>query len=160
MKDFMKCTGIEAVNVDRRIGERIRRRRTMLGLTQEQLAESLGISYQQVQKYETGANRVTAGRLFQIGQRLDTDIAYFVADLHPANGNSADLDDSGSGGDNISSRAVIELVRNFQSIESDSLRNSVLNLVRNMANEVDVTDESAPSVEPSIAPRYASNGAI
>ena len=55
---------ISASEVDRIVGERIRRRRILTGLTQDQLGEALGVSYQQIQKYETGANRVSAGRLY------------------------------------------------------------------------------------------------
>src|SRR5215475_15467261 len=70
--------------VDDHVGSRIRLRRTLLGMTQEQLAGALGISYQQIQKYETGANRVSAGRLFEIGQRMDVEVGYFFEGLDTA----------------------------------------------------------------------------
>ena len=57
-------------SVDRHVGERIRRRRAEVGLTQEDLGRILEISYQQIQKYETGANRISAGRLFEVGRAL------------------------------------------------------------------------------------------
>ena len=60
-----------ASEVDTIVGERIRRRRILAGLTQDQLGEALGVSYQQIQKYETGANRVSAGRLYLLAERLD-----------------------------------------------------------------------------------------
>ena len=75
--------GKVAKRVDDHVGERIRERRTMMGLTQEHLAKALDISYQQVQKYETGANRVSAGRLFEIAKRLEVDVAYFFENLEP-----------------------------------------------------------------------------
>ena len=59
---------LEPASLDRRIGERIRLRRTELGMTQHQLAAALGVSYQQIQKYENGANRISAARLWQIGR--------------------------------------------------------------------------------------------
>ncbi|HIF09166.1 MAG TPA: XRE family transcriptional regulator, partial [Sneathiellales bacterium] len=62
-----------AKRVDEHVGERIRHLRTTLGLTQEQLSSALGISYQQIQKYETGANRVSAGRLYEIAMELDVE---------------------------------------------------------------------------------------
>lgn len=130
-KSFAK-QDLSSTQIDRHIGERIRRRRTLLGLTQEQLADALGISYQQVQKYETGANRVTAGRLFQIGQSLQCDVAFFYQDLAET---PADPAQATQGGVDVSSRAVIELVRNFQAIESEALRSSLLNLARNIASE-------------------------
>lgn len=70
--------------VDDHVGARIRLRRTLLGMTQEQLAVALSISYQQIQKYETGANRVSAGRLFEIGQRLGVNVSFFFEGLDPS----------------------------------------------------------------------------
>jgi len=63
------------------IGFRIRKRRTELGITQLQLARLLGLSYQQVQKYETGLNRISAGRLYQISKFLFVDVGYFFKEL-------------------------------------------------------------------------------
>lgn len=63
--------------IEKSIGVAIRKRRTELGLTQEQLAKKLGLSYQQIQKYETGLNRITAGRLLLISKILFTDLDYF-----------------------------------------------------------------------------------
>ena len=98
-----KIEQLDAADIDRHVGDRIRRRRVMLGLTQEQLGEALGISYQQIQKYETGANRVSAGRLFMISQILEVGIATLFDGL----GEDVDRDV------NNTSRHVIELVRAF-----------------------------------------------
>lgn len=105
------------------VGERIRTRRTELGLTQEELARRLSISYQQVQKYETGANRISAGRLYEIAQTLATEVSYFFEgfDSERAAGQLA------HGGHN---RASIELVRNFQEIEQENLRAAVATLLK------------------------------
>jgi transcriptional regulator with XRE-family HTH domain len=65
------------VEVDRHVGARIRERRLMLGITQEELANLIGVTYQQEHKYESGVNRVSAGRLFDIAQALGVDVAYF-----------------------------------------------------------------------------------
>ena len=73
--------GILAKRVDAHVGGRIRDRRTSLGLTQEHLANALNLSYQQVQKYETGANRVSAGRLYEISKILQSDVSLFFDDL-------------------------------------------------------------------------------
>ena len=117
-----------AKRVDEYVGEQIRRRRTVLGLTQEQLASALKISYQQVQKYETGANRVSAGRLFEIAQHLDVGVAYFFDGVEP--------DMSGRvlphGG---RSRTTIELVRNFSEISDPAVRNAVASLVKSLCGE-------------------------
>lgn len=132
MGQKITAQSLSSTQIDRHIGDRVRRRRTLLGLTQEQLADALGISYQQVQKYETGANRVTAGRLYQIALCLQCDVAFFYDELGGFSRTDRDDDVALL---NVSSRAVIELVRAFQSIESDSLRASLLNLARNIAAE-------------------------
>jgi transcriptional regulator with XRE-family HTH domain len=64
-------------DVDRHVGARLRDRRIMLGLSQQQLAQPLGLSYQQVHKYERGINRVTSGRLYDLAQVLGVDVGYF-----------------------------------------------------------------------------------
>jgi len=113
-----------AAKIDQQVGDRIRRRRTLLGYTQEQLAEALDISYQQIQKYETGANRVSAGRLYQIAQRLEAPVSYFFDGL------GVDFEAETAQGSSGSNRATIELVRNFNQITDASVRNSVAALVK------------------------------
>lgn len=118
--------GILAKRVDAYVGERIRDRRTSLGLTQEHLASSLQISYQQVQKYETGANRVSAGRLFELARILDIDVSYFFEGLNE----QAEIEPLDHGGKN---RSAIELVRNFASIENQTVRAALSGLVKTIA---------------------------
>jgi transcriptional regulator with XRE-family HTH domain len=65
------------MEVDLYVSSRIRGRRTMLGLTQQQLAERIGVTYQQAHKYETGMNRISAGRLYQLAQALEVEVSYF-----------------------------------------------------------------------------------
>jgi transcriptional regulator with XRE-family HTH domain len=74
-----------AQDVDRYIGARIRARRIMLGLTQQQMAELVGVTYQQAHKYEKGINRVSAGRLYSIAQALGVEVSYFFEGLQTAN---------------------------------------------------------------------------
>jgi transcriptional regulator with XRE-family HTH domain len=66
-----------AQDVDRYIGARIRARRIMLGLTQQRIAELVGVTYQQAHKYEKGINRISAGRLYRIAQALGVEVSYF-----------------------------------------------------------------------------------
>lgn len=73
-----------ANSIDLHIGKRLRRRRRLLGMTQKQLAESVGIRFQQIQKYECGANRVTASRLYELAVALNVPVNYFYASLQPA----------------------------------------------------------------------------
>ena len=80
MTDLEKTT-LSASDVDRLVGDRIRRRRILMGLTQDQLGESLGISYQQIQKYEKGTNGVSSIRLLQLSNYLKVPINYFFEDF-------------------------------------------------------------------------------
>ena len=75
-----------ALDVDRYVSLRIRQRRIMLGLTQQQMAELIGVTYQQAHKYETGINRISAGRLYQIARALGVEISYFFEDVEPGSG--------------------------------------------------------------------------
>lgn len=113
-----------AKRVDSHVGGRIRKRRTLLGLTQEQLASALSISYQQVQKYETGANRVSAGRLYQISQELSVEVGYFFEGI-----DTETPQEMPHGGRN---RPTIELAKNFSEIDNPSVRAAVSNLVRTL----------------------------
>ena len=115
-----------AKRVDAYVGERIRERRAALGLTQEHLARALEISYQQVQKYETGANRVSVGRLFEISGKLEVDIAYFFEGLD-ANSEIVPLEHGGK------NRSAIELVRNFAGVTDPEVRSAVSGLVKSLA---------------------------
>ncbi len=117
-----------AKRVDEHVGERIRQRRTTLGFTQEQLSAALEISYQQVQKYETGANRVSAGRLFEIAGHLSVDVGYFFDGLDPE-ARQGPLPHGGR------DRVTIELVRNFSSIEGADVRHAVSALVKTLCAE-------------------------
>jgi transcriptional regulator with XRE-family HTH domain len=122
-------------SVDLHVGSRLRLRRTLLGMTQDQLATMLGISYQQVQKYETGANRISVSRLFEIGRRLDTDISYFVEGLQ----DGAKTKEPAHGGRN---RIAIDLVRNFLEIANEDQRAALATLVKTLKP---ATDEAEPT---------------
>lgn len=116
-----------AKRVDDYVGERIRLRRTMLGLTQEDLASALKISYQQVQKYETGANRVSAGRLYEIARDLDTDISFFFQGFEPG-ARPTVLEHGGR------NRSTIELVRQFDNVKDSGIRAAIGGLVKSLVD--------------------------
>ena len=109
------------------VAKRIRTRRLEVGMTQQQAAGLLGISFQQLQKYEHGANRITAGRLFQLAEALDTNIAYF---FDGCDSDAAPRREPDKG--HISTTESLRLVRQFNAIPSDSLKRSVLNLMRSL----------------------------
>jgi transcriptional regulator with XRE-family HTH domain len=111
--------------IDQHVGERIRARRAELGLTQEQLAQALHVSYQQVQKYETGANRISAGRIFEIARGLGVDVGYFFEGLGlDQPGEQPALEHGGK------QRSAIELVRKFGQIRDPQVRSAIAGLVK------------------------------
>ena len=118
----------DSATLDRHVGERIRHRRAEMGLTQEDLGRILQISYQQIQKYETGANRISAGRLFEVGRVLTVEMSYFFDGYDGAKPSSA----LPHGGHN---RAAIELVRNFLELRDETLRNAVTTLLRALRDQ-------------------------
>jgi transcriptional regulator with XRE-family HTH domain len=124
----MATRRLEQGRVDFHIGGRIRLRRAELGLTQEDLAALLGISYQQVQKYEAGTNRVSAGRLFEIARTLNVDLAYFF-DGYDGAARQSPLPHGGH------NRAAIELVRNFLDLKDETLRSAVTTLLRALRDQ-------------------------
>ncbi|MEX0922505.1 MAG: helix-turn-helix transcriptional regulator [Rhodovibrionaceae bacterium] len=112
-------------SIERRVGQRIRERRTMLGLTQQQLAELIGVTYQQAHKYERGINRISAGRLFQIARVLGVEMNFFF--------------DKGNDSDTIAltdrQRMCLDIARNFARIRNDRSREALSLLCRVMADE-------------------------
>jgi transcriptional regulator with XRE-family HTH domain len=109
-------------SVEKYVGQRIRERRTMLGLTQQQLAEMIGVTYQQAHKYERGINRVSAGRLFEIARVLGVDIGFFYEGL---NNEDSRL--------NERQRMCLDLARNFTRISNDRHQEAVSQLCRVLA---------------------------
>ena len=119
--------------VDRHVGLRIRLRRKELGISQEKLAESIGLTFQQVQKYERAANRVSASKLWEVARALNTNIAYFYEGLGRDGGISGDL---GSGLEEfLLTTDGMELARYFPQIQKPRVRRQILELVRSMASE-------------------------
>lgn len=116
---------VRSRRIDQHVGERIRLRRTELGLTQEQLASALDVSYQQVQKYETGANRISAGRIFEIARKLKVEIGYFFDGLALEHGDGSEPLEHGG-----RNRTAIELVRKFALIDDPEVRSAIAGLVK------------------------------
>jgi transcriptional regulator with XRE-family HTH domain len=114
--------------VDRHVGARIRLRRTLVGLSQMALGERLGVSFQQVQKYERGSNRVSASTLYRLGEVLDVPVSFFFDDM-------AGESQRGSGGEGVLlKRETLELVRAYYRIEEEQ-RAAVLSLLRSMGRD-------------------------
>ncbi|MBF9032481.1 helix-turn-helix domain-containing protein [Rhodobacterales bacterium HKCCE3408] len=109
--------------VDVHVGKRVRHRRWMVGMTQQQLAEQVGIKFQQIQKYETGMNRVSASRLWDIAAALRVDIRYFFEGLSASPGTDETLPDL------LSDKEALDLVRCYYSIP-EAQRRRLFDLAR------------------------------
>jgi len=112
-------------DIDRHVGARIRERRIMLGLTQQQLADLIGVTYQQAHKYERGINRVSAGRLFEVAQVLSVPVSYFFDGL----------EQEGERGISPRERMCLELARNFAHIPNERHQEALSQLARALASE-------------------------
>ena len=120
---------IRALDVDHYVSLRIRQRRIMLGLTQQQMAELIGVTYQQAHKYETGINRISAGRLYQIAQALGVEISYFFEEIDPEKRNRPKQSEMMP-----QQRMLLELARNFAGITNRKHQDALCNLARVLAN--------------------------
>ena len=134
--------------VDVHVGQRLRQRRVLVGLSQEKLARMVGITFQQVQKYERGANRIVASRLYELARVLDVPVSYFFDDLSAkaandvANQNAGPSEapqdataqdgmaQDGMAQDVMAERETLELVRAYYSIDDEKVRRRAFDLLR------------------------------
>jgi len=162
-RDASQCSGGQATNgpggtvaigtrfvtkspnpIDRHVGSRVRMRRVMLGLSQEKLGEALGLTFQQVQKYEKGVNRIGASRLQQISRTLDVPPAYFfegapsfepIANLEPSRTGVAEEPKTGYAADLLSTPESMHLNTAFARIRDPKIRRRIVDLVCSLAGE-------------------------
>lgn len=106
--------------VDVHVGKRVRHRRWMVGMTQQQLAERVGIKFQQIQKYETGMNRVSASRLWDIADALEVPVSFFFEGLDPK-AQLANVE-AGVPADILADKEALELVRSYYAIPENQRR--------------------------------------
>ena len=122
--------------IDVHVGSRVRMRRNILGCSQEKLGSSLGITFQQIQKYERGANRIGSSRLYTISKILDVPVSYFFDNMPDEitdnickkindNEQSPTIDD-------MSSKETLNLLRNYYGIEDEEIRKSIFALVKSL----------------------------
>ena len=130
--------------IDAHVGSRVRLRRTLLGMSQEKLGDALGLTFQQVQKYERGVNRIGASRLFDLARVLDVPIGFFFDDLPPEMGGNVAVRSrpalyglaeaqSGFDDDNMNKRETLELVRAYYRITDPAVRKRVFDLIKSLA---------------------------
>ena len=129
--------------IDNHVGGRVRLRRMMLGMSQEKLAEQLGLTFQQVQKYEKGVNRVGASRLYELSKVLGVGVQFFYDDAPVGIGGPAAAPGFAEGPsenhivDFLNSREGLDLNRAFLRIADPKVRRSVIDLVRSLAKDED-----------------------
>lgn len=124
--------------IDIHVGSRIRLRRNMIGMSQEKLGELLGITFQQIQKYEKGSNRVGASRLQAIASILNVPVAFFFEDApgtEPRETGMAEEEGTGYVADFLSSSEGIQLNRSFVKIADPKVRRKILDLVKSLADD-------------------------
>lgn len=134
-------------SVDAHVGSRVRLRRMLIGMSQEKLGELLGLTFQQVQKYEKGANRIGASRLYEISHILGVPVSYFFDDV-PVGENGArraaghapstDVDAGPYMMEFVSSAEGFQLVRAFTKITDPRVRKRMLELVKSLTGEEEV----------------------
>ena len=117
--------------VDVHVGARVRTRRLLIGMNQETLARALDLTFQQVQKYEGGANRVSASRLSQIADILGVPISYFFNDLEPDGGEPSQRDAEAR--ERLQRPETIELIRSYYAISDQEIRRQFLEMVTTVA---------------------------
>ena len=126
--------------IDLHVGKRLRQRRSLLGISQEKLGEAVGVTFQQIQKYERGSNRIGASRLYQFSIILAISIAYFFEDM-PSDPQTNGISDNGGLSDNsqasftadtMARRETLDLVRAYYQIADPEVRNRILELARSL----------------------------
>jgi transcriptional regulator with XRE-family HTH domain len=123
-------------DIDLHVGKRLRRRRRLLGLTQQQLAESVGIRFQQIQKYECGANRVSASRLFELAEALDVPVQYFYEGLSQRD---TGANESTLAADILSQKETVDLIRAYYRL-GERPRKRLLELAKSLEPEEAAND--------------------
>lgn len=123
-----------ATDIDLHLGRRLRRRRRLLGLTQQQLAMQVGIRFQQIQKYECGANRISAARLWQLAEALETPVNYFYDGLAEAMERQETA--NGANGEMFSRKETLDLIQAYYQL-GERPRRRLLDLAKSLHAEGD-----------------------
>ena len=123
----------EGANIDVHLGKRLRRRRRLLGLTQQQLAGACGVRFQQIQKYECGANRISAARLWQLSEALEVPVGYFYDGLSEVATRDATAEAEG-GGEMFARKETLDLIRAYYQL-GERPRRRLLDLAKSLNGE-------------------------
>jgi transcriptional regulator with XRE-family HTH domain len=131
-------------SIDKEIGSRVRMRRISIGMSQEKLGDMLGLTFQQVQKYEKGTNRISVGRLVDIANILGVDIHFFFNGIKSIKAEAGFAEEGAPPyvADMMSRPEGLQLVRTFASIKSPKVRKSIVQLVTALASQEEVERSS------------------
>jgi transcriptional regulator with XRE-family HTH domain len=129
-----------ANNIDLHLGKRLRRRRRLLGLTQQQLAVAVGVRFQQIQKYECGANRISAARLWQLSEALEVPVSYFFDGLAESEQRAGEP--SEGGGEMFARKETLDLIRAYYQL-GERPRRRLLDLAKSLNGEMDAGIDAA-----------------
>ncbi|MEI9903005.1 MAG: helix-turn-helix domain-containing protein [Asticcacaulis sp.] len=130
--------------MDRHVGLKVRLRRKSMGLSQTELADAIGLTFQQVQKYERGSNRISASKMFEISRVLRCNVAYFFEGFEDQGEFTPSPVEEGVNSFLFTPEGL-ELARAFPHIRSTRVRRKILDLVTSLANIA----EAAPDMEPA-----------
>ena len=127
-----------ANDIDLHLGKRLRRRRRLLGLTQQQLAAAVGIRFQQIQKYECGANRISAARLWQLSEALNVPVGYFYDGLsdNAAHTPVETREERGESGEVLARKETLDLIRAYYQLD-ERPRRRLLDLAKSLHGETE-----------------------
>jgi len=125
--------------IDVHLGKRLRRRRRLLGLTQQQLAGACGVRFQQIQKYECGANRISAARLWQLSEALEVPVGYFYDGLPSASRREADQASAEAepGGEMLASKETLDLIKAYYQL-GERPRRRLLDLAKSLNGDAEL----------------------
>lgn len=120
--------------VDQKIGQKLRFKRLMLGYTMQEIADMIGISFQQIQKYEKGRNQLTVNKLYLLANVLGEDLSFFTEQFNNPATKLADSDRLSSYAEHVD-KDLAKLIGHFSSIKNDGTKKKIVDLVRTLADE-------------------------
>jgi transcriptional regulator with XRE-family HTH domain len=123
-------------DIDLHLGKRLRRRRRLLGLTQQQLADAVGVRFQQIQKYECGANRISAARLWALSEALEVPVGYFYDGLADVAQRDAAAERQ-DGGEILARKETLDLIRAYYQL-GERPRRRLLDLAKSLNGEIEI----------------------